>query len=716
MLLILLLLSAAEPTLAERLSDFAATLRQPDAVANEAAWLREQIAAGNRRSSADWGKLRSKADWQAYRAKILAALNSSLGSSTPAEEANLRIRGTIEHNGCKIHRITYESIPGLVVTANLYEPATPSESMPGMILVHSHHNPKTEGELQDMGQMGARAGCIVLVPDLLGHGERRQHPFARADDFPKSFRVGRQDYYFRHPVAFGLQVRGESLMGAMVRELRQGVNILLNRKGIDSKRIAILGAVAGGGDPAAVTAALDERITTAVIFNFGGPQPETRYPLPEDAETAFNYAGGGSWETTRNLAGSVSGGYLPWAIVGSLAPRQLVYAHEFSWDRERDPVWKRLQTIWKWHEAEANLRFTHGTGLLSGRPPEASHCNNIGPVHRKNIHAALNAWWGIDSRELEKPNRLRTAQLQCLDAEEPIAPIREVGQPAPTLAPRERLWANWRERLGVAEKAAPLKAEWTLSKPISTNKTYSLILDQDTGAAVTLFLPEAKRPPLTVLFGQGGATLLLRLRAQEIADKLDAGEAVALVDLGGTAQMPPGEGRTRTSAATSHAATALMLGRPLLGRRFDTLRQALAALRQREELRQSKITLWGDSPVPPNREAAVVPLDVALPSHAEPLGPHLALLMALADPEVSAVRCSGGLGRWASLSASPSIYLPYDALVPGALVAGDWPAVVASLPRCSVRLEKIIDSHNRLIPLPELKRLFGGKHVTLAEQ
>ena len=42
-------------------------------------------------------------------------------------------------------------------------------------------------------------------------------------------------------------------------------------------------------------AALDPRIQCLVPFNFGGPQPESRFPLPEDAEWSFNYMGGGSW-------------------------------------------------------------------------------------------------------------------------------------------------------------------------------------------------------------------------------------------------------------------------------------------------------------------------------------------------------------------------------------------------------------------------------------
>ena len=145
------------------------------------------------------------------------------------------------------------------------------------------------------------------------------------------------------------------------------MDLLLARPGIDKKRIILLGAVAGGGDPAAVTAALDSRITAVVPFNFGGPQPETRYPLPADAETSFNYAGSGHWESTRNLRLSARDGFLPWVIVGSVAPRGLVYGHEFSWDREHDPVWARLQKVYGFYDATDRLTFAHGRGKHCAR-------------------------------------------------------------------------------------------------------------------------------------------------------------------------------------------------------------------------------------------------------------------------------------------------------------------------------------------------------------
>ena len=57
--------------------------------------------------------------------------------------------------------------------------------MPGILIAHSHHRPKTQGELQDMGMTWARAGCVVLVIDQLGHGERADHPFQNEQNYTK---------------------------------------------------------------------------------------------------------------------------------------------------------------------------------------------------------------------------------------------------------------------------------------------------------------------------------------------------------------------------------------------------------------------------------------------------------------------------------------------------------------------------------------------------
>src|SRR5262249_31306379 len=188
----------------------------------------------------DWREIKHRADWALFGKPRLAALRHSLGESPlTAQNGKVRNCGTVTGEGYRIENIVFESRPGLWVTANLYAPARPGRAMPGILVCHSHHAPKTQGELQDMGMTWARLGCVVLVMDQLGHGERRQHPFVNEKSFPKPFRVSRQDYYFRGTVGLQLHLVGESQIGWMVNDLMRGVDVLLARPGVARDRIIL---------------------------------------------------------------------------------------------------------------------------------------------------------------------------------------------------------------------------------------------------------------------------------------------------------------------------------------------------------------------------------------------------------------------------------------------------------------------------------------------
>jgi hypothetical protein len=167
---------------------------------------RARMGAANVRESQAWAAVQTRADWEKYRDTRIQALRDSLGRFPAARtEPKLRVTRTLDGDGYRVEDLVFESRPGLVVTANLYMPADPPKSMPGILIATSHHNPKTQGELQDMGMTWARRGCVVLVPDYLGHGERRQHAFQTEKDYARPFRVGRQDYYFRYNEGLQLQ-------------------------------------------------------------------------------------------------------------------------------------------------------------------------------------------------------------------------------------------------------------------------------------------------------------------------------------------------------------------------------------------------------------------------------------------------------------------------------------------------------------------------------
>jgi dienelactone hydrolase len=685
--------------------------------------VQRRLRAANERSSQEWKNITDREEWERFRTAKITALRDSLGKPAASVPLRPRVTGTWNGEGYRIENVVFQSRPGLWVTANLYRPDKARPSTPGILISHAHHTPKEHGELQDMGVTWARAGCLVLVPDHLGHGERRQHPFQSATDYARPFQVSRQDYYFRYDAAIQLHLTGESLVGWMAWDLMRGVDLLLAQEYIDPKRIILLGAVAGGGDPAAVTAALDEGITAAVPFNFGGPQPETRYPLPDDAETWFNYAGGGSWESTRNLRRSAGDGFLPWVIVGSIAPRRLVYGHEFSWDRERDPVWKRLQTIYGFHEAADRLAFTHGRGVLRGQPPEASHCTHIGPPHRQLIHTAFKEWFGIDVPN-ESSDRHPASSLRAMtaEAERELQPMKltellsELGaqrvaqarQRLSALPPAERrreMQTSWARLLGNIEPGRRIEA-----RPIGTAKEtggisverIALTVEPSIIVPLVLLKPAGvDRRPVVVAVAQAGKQKFLRAHANEMAALLSMGVAVCLPDVRGTGETSLGNSRGRRSAATSLSSSEFMLGGTMPGAQLRDLRAVLAWLRTRDDLDARRLSLWGESLTPPNPPDTDFQIprddDDALPRSPEPLGGLLALLTALYEEDVRAVYVHGGLAGFEAVLSKHLALLPRDAVVPGALSAGDLCDVVAALAPRRVRLEGLVDGWNRTL-------------------
>jgi hypothetical protein len=699
-------------------------------------WSRNLAARRNAVNQADrraWQAVQAKEDWEKFKAPRIEGLRGSLGQwPAPLKNPVIAITKSIEGDGFRIDNLVYETRPGFFVTANLYSPVKPGKKMPCILICTSHHNPKSQGELQDMGMTWARLGCLVLVPDQLGHGERRNHPFTDARSYPGPFKIGRQDYYFRYNEALQLHLIGESLMGWMVWDLMRGVDVLLSKDGIDKEAIILLGSVAGGGDPAAVTAALDPRITAVAPFNFGGPQPETKFPLPADAETSFNYLGGGSWESTRNLRLSGQGDFLPWVIVGSVAPRGLIYGHEFAWDKDRDPVWARLQKIYGFYGAADKLSSAHGRGAVTGQPPESTHCNNIGPEHRKHIYPALAKWFGMAEPDKEYQKRLVADELLCWsgEAKKTYQPrsltevVAEVGRQRTEasrgrhadLTPAEartRLRQDWARLLGHVEPTKDPFKEPAVAKPFYVQRAsrrdglgwFHLVPPNDA--------QQGRKFPVVVVFSQQGRKAEANPAEQPRYKAIrDSGIGLCFAHLRG---LDHTDSRGRTSTSTALSATELMLGETVIGQQLRELRELLALLRTREDVDAKRIALLGDSlaePNPPER-LVQVPLDAGdTPNLAEPGCCLLALLCALFEEDMRAICGRRGLVGYQSVLASPFVHVPHDAIVPGALTTGDWADLAAALAPRSLRLEGLVDGLNRRVSQKELEAVYSPTRLS----
>ena len=688
----------------------------------------------NRRDVENWRAVKNREDWEQLRNKQLSRLRKALGEfpETP-NDLDIQVTKKIEGEGYVIENLVYRTRPGFWVTANLYRPAKTSEKMPGILIAHSHHRPKTQGELQDMGMTWARNGCLVLVIDQVGHGERADHPFQSEQDYKKKdadFRWWRQDYYYRFDTNVQLELVGQSLMGWMAWDLMRGVDLLLARPGIDPDKIIILGAVAGGGDPAAVTAALDRRIAASVPFNFGKVSPTSRFADSDDPDLKFNYLGGTDWESTRNLRRTGVDGFFRWLIVASTAPRALIYAHEFAWDAERDPTWARLNRIYGLYDATDKIDYVVGRGHVRLRPPAATHCTNIGRVHRERIHPAFKRWFGINvTQDDEYSQRLEAEELRSmtdkahrelkprklfeivtdLGREEVSAARKQLASKTPTDR-RKQLQTDWQELLGDIQprenaKVLSQKSEATADKSVVIQR---IALQTEPGIVVPLILlyPRHNKKPsrVVVAVSQAGKAKFPQERSREISELLDAGAVVCLPDVRGA-----GKSRGSRGELGSASYYALYFETPLLGYRLRDLRAVLQYLRMRKDLDPREFALWGDSFTPPNPKDTdfQVPKRVGgRPKFSEPLGGLLAMLGALYEDDVNTVYIHGGLSSYRDVLTGPYVYIPHDVVVPGALTKGDLADLAASLAPCRLRFDGLVDGLNRTLALNEVRSIY----------
>src|SRR5262249_18273289 len=155
---------------------------------------------------------------------------------------------------------------------------------------------------------------------------------------------------------------------------------------------------------------------------------------------------------------------------------------------------------------------------LSGKAPEASHCTNIGALHRAGIHAAFEKWFGLKVKEAR--DRRSAADLLCLTKEmkprpahelaaaraEDHAALAQLRQARQTpVARRKALREEWARLLGVSEAraGAKLTAHGKARVAGVTVERFALEVDPGIPVPVILLLPPHKagaRLPVVVAF------------------------------------------------------------------------------------------------------------------------------------------------------------------------------------------------------------------------
>ena len=224
------------------------------------------------------------AAWPARRAAIQRRVLVALGLWPPPTKTPLGpvIHGRIDRGDYTVEKASFESVPGLFVTGNLYRPKNVSGKVPGVLFAHGHwadarlsEQPRDKllaaiasgGERFEQGGRSpfqamcvqlARMGCVVWHWDMLGASDAQQlspeivHTFAEQ----RPGMNAAEGWGFYSPQA---EARLQSIMGVQAWNAVRSLDFLLSLPEVDPQRIAMTGA-SGGGTQTMILAGIDDRI------------------------------------------------------------------------------------------------------------------------------------------------------------------------------------------------------------------------------------------------------------------------------------------------------------------------------------------------------------------------------------------------------------------------------------------------------------------------
>ncbi|WP_434564675.1 alpha/beta hydrolase family protein [Thermoanaerobacterium thermosaccharolyticum] len=174
-----------------------------------------------------------------------------------------------EFNNYIREKVVFKSAPYIDVPAYVLIPKNINKRVPGVVALHGHGYGKNDvvglwedGEERSVpdgyeGNFGleiVNRGMVVIVPDQIGFGERRE-----IEDIQNGY-----DTNSCRKLAFWAQLLGKTVMGMRVWDVMRSIDYLTNLPMVDNERIGCIG-ISSGGATTLFASAIDERIKVVVI-------------------------------------------------------------------------------------------------------------------------------------------------------------------------------------------------------------------------------------------------------------------------------------------------------------------------------------------------------------------------------------------------------------------------------------------------------------------
>ncbi len=578
------------------------------------AYFRAQVRQIADASLAD---VKSKDDWEKKRPEMRRQFLDMLGLwPLPARtDLHATVTGTVDADKFTVEKLHFQSFPGLYVTANLYVPKGLTKPAPAMLYVCGHGNVVVDKvsygskvNYQHHPAWFASNGYVCLILDTLQLGEIEGI------------------HHGTHKLGmWWWQTLGYTPAGVECWNAMRALDYLETRKEVDMKRVGVTGRSGGGAYSWWITAA-DERIRCAV-------------PVAGIADLYGHVCEG---VATRFRHGLISGhcdcmyfvNTYRWDfpnVIALCAPRPVLLGNT-----DDDPIFpaascRRLmekgKRIYDLYGAGDRFAYMQGTG---------GHVDT--PELRVGAFRWLNRWLKDDTSDVTDDPRKRFTPPQLkvftrLPDDQLNTRIHEFFiKPASVEVPRSpdvaREWwkgrsEQWRQELrervfrGWPEKPPLLSARLVADTKVEGMRLRAINFISEEAVELRVWLLTAEsteKPSLVVLnaVDEAGWQELLREVGPDFRDALQVSQPPPLDSVkfsqirrlltrtkwGFAYVAPRGIGPTRWSAvgtpADNHVKRRFaLLGQTLDGQRVWDVRRALAALRERPDLKDVPLWLQG---------------------------------------------------------------------------------------------------------------------------
>lgn len=215
----------------------------------------------------------------AYRDHVREAIAKAFGPRPPRPDLRTTVTGEVEQRGYRIEKLSYESRPGCLVTANLYVPNKVDGLAPAVVGSCGHDAAGKQAPIyQAFCQRLARSGFITLILDPFNQGERDQYYSL------KDRKIVQSCTHAHNMMGKQLQVLGDWFGAWRGWDCIRALDLLLARPDIDPNRIGITGN-SGGGTMTTWVWGVDDRFAFAAPSCFVTTfQHNLENELPADAE------------------------------------------------------------------------------------------------------------------------------------------------------------------------------------------------------------------------------------------------------------------------------------------------------------------------------------------------------------------------------------------------------------------------------------------------